>query len=143
MNLRCWNCQGTIAKGFAGLIKDLRREYYCSLIALLETHTNGSTANKIIKKNGFEKNFIQRAQGQSGGFWLLWDSAYWNLTILNSSSQWVHAEVKVHGASSWFITIVYGCPHFARRKSLWDDLLELHSSTIGLWVVMADFNATL
>lgn len=38
MNVTCWNCCGTMAKDFAGLIRDLRYEYSASMIALLETH---------------------------------------------------------------------------------------------------------
>lgn len=118
MNILCWNCRGTAAKGFARLIKDIKQEYAASMIVLLETHTSGPTAKRIINKIGFDKNFLQEAQGQAGGIWLLWDSAQWNLTIVCSTSQWIHAEVKIQGADPWYITFVYGSPHFARRQSL-------------------------
>lgn len=53
MSVICWNCRGTASKGFAGLIKDMVRDQGVSMIALLETHTSGSHATSIIKKNWF------------------------------------------------------------------------------------------
>lgn len=43
----------------------------------------------------------------------------------------------------WFLTIVYGSPHFSKRESLWDDSHEIHSSVTGPWAIMGGYNATL
>lgn len=143
MNIMCWNCRGTAAKGFAGLIRDLKQAYSAAMIILLETHTSGPTASRIIKRIGFDNKFIQDAHGQSGGIWLLWDSGIWNLSIVNSTAQWIHAEVKILGADSLFITFVYGSPHFVPRQTLWDELKEIHDDVNGPWIVLGDFNATI
>lgn len=79
MNFICWNCWGTTSKGFAGLVKNMKREYSTSIIALLETHTSGTQAKRIIKRIGFENQFIEEARGQAGGIWLLWDASYWKI----------------------------------------------------------------
>lgn len=71
MNLICWNCRGTASKGFVGLVKDMKREYSASFIALLETHSSGTVAKRIAKRIGFENQFIKDARGQAGGIWLL------------------------------------------------------------------------
>lgn len=59
MNLIYWNCCGAASKGFAGLVKDITRDYSASLIALLETHTSGMLARRIVKRIGFENPFIK------------------------------------------------------------------------------------
>lgn len=69
MNIVCWNCRGTASRGFAGLMKDIKREFSCSLIILVETHTSGNTAKKIAKRCGLDEYFIIVATGQSGGLW--------------------------------------------------------------------------
>lgn len=73
MKLICWNCRGTASKGFAGLIKDMKRDYSASFIALLETHTSGTLAMRIAKRTGFENQFIKDPRGQAGGIWIIWD----------------------------------------------------------------------
>lgn len=57
MNFLSWNCRGTSAKGFPSLVKDLKKEYDSSLIFLLETHSSGENAGRIVKKIGFSGSF--------------------------------------------------------------------------------------
>lgn len=65
MNFMSWNCRGTAAKGFTSLVKDLRKEYQCSLLFLLETHSSGQNAVRTAKRTGLSGNFIVDARGQS------------------------------------------------------------------------------
>lgn len=131
MNLLCWNYRGTAAKGFVGLVKDMKREYAASFIAFLEIHTSGTKAKRIARRMGFDKQFIKDARGQAGGICLLWDSNHWDITILRDSNQIVHVEVKVLNNSSWFLTIVYGTPHYTQRQTLWDEIQDIHNEIDG------------
>lgn len=143
MNLICWNCRGTASKGFVGLVKDMKREYSASFIALLETHTSGNQAKKIAKRMGFEHQFIVDARGQAGGIWLIWDSVHCPIQILRDTTQLVHVKVSPSNASPWFSTIVYGSPHYANRQILWDDIQDIHSSIDSPWALLGDFNVVL
>lgn len=135
MNIICWNCRGTTSKGFVGLTKDMKHEYSASFIALLETHSSGNQAKRLVRRMGFDHDhhFIVDAIGQSGGIWLLWDINHWNIQILKDTSQLVHVKVAPPNASHWFLTIVYGSPHFTRRHSICD----------GPWALLGDFNVVL
>lgn len=62
MNFMAWNCRGTTAKGFSGLLKDLRREYSASLMFLLQTHSSGPNCLKQVKKTGFSGQFVLRPE---------------------------------------------------------------------------------
>lgn len=46
-------------------------------------------------------------------------------------------------SSPWYLTIVYGSPHFTPRQALWDDLQEVYNEVDGPWAFLGDFNAIL
>lgn len=52
-------------------------------------------------------------------------------------------KIQWKGDSPWFLTTIYGSPHFSRRQQLWSDLRCISSSTNGAWAMMGDFNSTL
>lgn len=143
MNFLSWNCRGTGAKGFTSLVKDLRKEYNASLIFLLETHSSGDKAVKLAKKTGFSGHFIVDAMGQAGGIWCLWDEANWQVSIIDSSNQFVHMQFTWKRSISWLVTAVYGSPRYVRRQELWDNLSTLAEDIQDPWVVLGDFNAIL
>lgn len=69
MNIIAWNCRGSACKGFAGLINDIKRDFSCAMMILVETHTSEKLAKKIAKRCGFDSPFIIDVVGQSGGLW--------------------------------------------------------------------------
>lgn len=141
MNFISWNCRGVLAKGFTGLVKDIRREYEASLIFLLETHASGDKARNQAKKTGLTGNFIIDSQGHSGGIWCLWDESLWRVDIIDSSDQFVHLQVTWKGRISWFISVVYASPRLAPRQILWDDLRAIADNMEEPWVILGDFNS--
>lgn len=143
MNFMAWNCRGTAAKGFSGLLKDLRREYSASMMFLLETHSSGLKCQNLVKKIGFSGHFVVEARGQSGGIWCLWEVSLWKVVVLESSSQFVHLLVTWKGHISWVVTVVYASPRFAQRQELWGDLVRLAQSINEAWMIWGDFNSIL
>lgn len=143
MNFMAWNCRGTAAKGFSGLLKDLRREYSASLMFLLETHSSGPNCLKQVKKTGFSGQFVVEARGHSGGIWCLWEVSLWKVEVLESSNQFAHLRVTWKGHITWVITVVYASPRFAQRQEVWDDLARLAETTSEAWVILGDFNSIL
>lgn len=140
MNVICWNCRGTASKGFAGLIKDIRSEFSCSLMFLVETHTSGSLAKRIAKRCGLDQSFIVDARGQSSGLWCIWDSIICKVQILNSTSQLIHLRVQFKNNSPWFLTACYGSPHFAQRQDLWHQFRDIHADLYSPWALLGDLN---
>lgn len=141
MNFVTWNCRGALAKGFTGLVKDIRKEYDATLIFLLETHASGEKARRQARRTGFTGNFIIDSHGQAGGIWCLWDETIWKVRILDSSDQFAHLQVTWKGRIFWYITVVYASPRFAPRQKLWEDLGEIAESMEDPWVVLGDFNS--
>lgn len=54
-------------------MRELQKNYDTKLRILMEMHTSGDKASSIIKIISLKGNFIQEAQGHSGGIWCLWD----------------------------------------------------------------------
>lgn len=90
MNLLCWNCRGTTAKGFSSLIRDLMMGFHFSFLVLVESHLSGPNATKVSNNLGFDSRFVQEATGQSSGIWCLWDLNHWKVEVLDSSPQFFH-----------------------------------------------------
>lgn len=143
MNIISWNCRGTGSKSFPGLVRDLKSKYNSQFVILLETHSSGTRNQAIIKKMGFDGQFVVDAEGQSGGIWCLWDKSTWSVKVEHSCRQFVHLIVSWQNQDPWALTAVYGSPHKALRHILWDELKSISSSVTGPWCAIGDFNALL
>lgn len=118
MNLISWNCRGTKAKGFRGLVKDLCALHSASFLILLETQLSGVSADKIIDDIGFDGHAKVDATGRSGGIWCLWDSSLWTVQVTYSTSQHLSMQLRWKAGAPWLLTAVYGSPRYAQRGSL-------------------------
>ncbi|RYR72069.1 hypothetical protein Ahy_A02g006258 [Arachis hypogaea] len=92
MNIISWNCRGAGSKAFPSIIRDLRQEYDANFFILLETHVSGPRGKQIRDKMGFDKSFVVDAMGHSGGIWCLWDSAVWNVDVVDQDRQYIHLK---------------------------------------------------
>lgn len=62
------------------------------IIALLELRISGETADRTIRKIGYQNAHRVEATGFSGGIWLLWDD-FWKVDILSTTTQFIHCRV--------------------------------------------------
>ncbi|KAG7578919.1 Reverse transcriptase domain [Arabidopsis thaliana x Arabidopsis arenosa] len=100
----------------------------------------GDRAGRICQGLGFDKNFRVDAIGQSGGLWLLWKSEIGEVTILQSTDQFIHATV-VNGTEALNLIVVYAAPSVSRRSGLWDQLRTVVGAAVGPVVIGGDFNS--
>ncbi|XP_010451890.1 PREDICTED: uncharacterized protein LOC104734083 [Camelina sativa] len=109
------------------------------ILALFETHAGGENASRICCGLGFENSFRVDAVGQSGGLWLLWRSDNGEVTIIESSEQYIVATIQ-NGDELLNLVVVYTAPSVSRRSGLWDKLREVIEALEGPIVVGGDFN---
>jgi len=64
------------------------------IIALLETHVSGPSADEVCRKIGYQGIFRVEAYGHQGGIWLLWDKEKIDLLLIDSHTQFVTMEVS-------------------------------------------------
>lgn len=79
------------------------------------------------------------AVGQSGGLRLLWRSGIGNVTVVESSDQFIHARL-VNETEVLNLVVVYAAPTVSRRSGLWDKLREVVHDMDGPFVIGGDFN---
>lgn len=85
------------------------------MLALFETHAGGDRAQRICHGLGFFHSFRVDAVGQSGGLWLLWRSEVGNVSVIDSTDQFIHVRVE-DGAEILHLVAVYAAPTVSRRS---------------------------
>ncbi|KAL8161182.1 hypothetical protein V2J09_012671 [Rumex salicifolius] len=118
----------------------LLRKFDTDIVALFETHAAGERAADICRKVGLENSYRVDAQGQSGGVWLLWRKEVGNVTILNSTFQFIHARVESDGEVT-HIFAVYAAPSAQRRSMLWTELKDIVNGISDPVFLGGDFNS--
>ncbi|XP_075095411.1 uncharacterized protein LOC142173689 [Nicotiana tabacum] len=82
--------------------------------------------------------------GRSGGIVLIWSSRLITIDIISFTSQEIHAMVKVYSSTQpWLFSAIYASNLFNYRKILWDNLITLHETYSGPWLIGGDFNEVL
>lgn len=77
MNIVSWNCRGVAHPNFLCHIKEMKRLYDISILAILEPRISDDKRRKVIQKMGFSEHFVVDVVGLKGGIWLLWDNGNW------------------------------------------------------------------
>lgn len=94
MNCLLWNCRGGVNKpNFRRAIRYMLKKFPTDILALFETHAVGDKAGRICRGLGFKHSFRVDMVGQSGGLWLLWRLGIRDLSIIESSDQFIAAKL--------------------------------------------------
>ena len=109
MDCLFWNCRGANKLNFRRAIRYLLKKFPTDILALFETHAAGDRANRICQNLGFDNTFRVDAVGQRGGVWLLWRSSICEVTIVDSSEQFIYAKV-VNETEIVHLIVVYAAP---------------------------------
>ncbi|KAJ8446074.1 hypothetical protein Cgig2_017576 [Carnegiea gigantea] len=135
MKLLIWNIRGAGNNNFLNVIKEHIRMHKPQIIALLETHVSGPSADVAF--------FCVEACGHQGGIWLLWDKEEIHLTLIDSHTQFVTMEATQRGEGlGYLLQYMQSPPCTHRREELWDKLRHFASRTAQPWMLEGDFNET-
>lgn len=93
--------------------------YRPSILDIVEPRISGSRAERVIRKLKFPKWHVAEPVGYAGGIWLAWDDAILQVTVILSSPQLLHVQVKPKDATEFFMTVVYASPKLELRRILW------------------------
>ena len=82
----------------------------------METHVGGERAREITDLLLFDGIIHTGTIGYVGGLWVLWNADKVNISLLSSTKQEIHVEVKVCLTNnSWLFSAVYASPRNAKR----------------------------
>ncbi|XP_074290770.1 uncharacterized protein LOC141617472 [Silene latifolia] len=75
-----------------------------------------------------------------GRIWLLWNSALFEVDILDISPQTIHTKIIIRGSQTVFMfTLVYGFNKPAERVELWQSLQRYSHMSQGPWMAIGSF----
>ncbi|KAI9124952.1 hypothetical protein K1719_003568 [Acacia pycnantha] len=134
-----WNCRGAASKGFAAVLKDMKRRYRLDLVVILEPRISGNTASKVIKNWGFKHSVRVEAVGFSGGIWILWEIDDLSVDVRILDEQFIHCKLRF-GREEMIFTAVYASPNEQRRNRIWETLQIIASEVVEPWMLVGDFN---
>ncbi|KAI9100326.1 hypothetical protein K1719_024544 [Acacia pycnantha] len=134
-----WNSRGATSKGFAAVLRDMKRRYRLDLVVILEPRISGNPASKVIKNWGFKHSVRMEAVGFSGGIWLLWEMEELVVDVKIMDEQFIHCQLNLGGEVMLF-TAVYAHPNEQRRNRIWDILHSLACEIEEPWMMVGDFN---
>ncbi|XP_058111335.1 uncharacterized protein LOC131254363 [Magnolia sinica] len=138
-SLLIWNSRGLANAATIRSALRLVRAHNPSIVAILERIARDSRRVGIGLKLGFHSSFSN--DGVRGKIWILYRGPL-SVSVIENSNKTI--SLDVYSQDHWVrcrVTIVYTkCSRFARR-TLWNTLESLASSSNGPWAVGGDFNA--
>lgn len=88
------------------------------LIVLLEPKISGEVANVICKKIGKNRWGRSKADGFSGGVWLVWNVEDIEVSIKHAHKFFTHIMLMLLGGRKWELTTMYASHNASERRSL-------------------------
>lgn len=141
MSILSWNCQGASGNDTDRHLRALRRKYFPDLLFLMETKQKFEYISGLRKRLGYDHVITVEPVGLSGGLAVMWKDSY-QVVVLSSDKRIIDLKVTC-GASSFFLSCVYGDPVMARRQEVWDRLTALGLLRDEAWLLAGDFNELL
>ncbi|CAN0870549.1 Putative ribonuclease H protein At1g65750 [Linum grandiflorum] len=138
-----WNCRGAGHENFVTAFKRYSTRNNPTVVIICEPRISGDRAVEVISRMGYDEYVRVDAVGFRGGIWVLWRTHEVSLSLIASSSQFIHLEGKSNELGSFFLTAIYGNPSVSRRNELWDALRSIEGSMTSPWMLIGDFNALL
>ncbi|KAG7585751.1 Pentatricopeptide repeat [Arabidopsis thaliana x Arabidopsis arenosa] len=100
-----------------------------------------TTVSKPAEETG-NREIVMYGESQSGGLWLLWRTGVGEVSIVESTDQFIHAKV-VNGLEIIHIIVVYAAPSVSRRSGLWGQLSQVIGGISDPLIIGGDFNTIL
>jgi mannosylglycoprotein endo-beta-mannosidase len=115
----------------------------CSVVCLQETKL-ASLSDAICREIAgpcLDGHAALDADGTRGGILLLWRTDVFSVSSVDCRSFSITANlVPVDGSPSWTITTVYGPHDEPRKQSFLNEIIDIHNSVQGPWLIIGDFN---
>ncbi|KAI9080475.1 hypothetical protein K1719_037589 [Acacia pycnantha] len=133
------DARGAASKGFAAVLRDMKKRYKVDVVVILEPRISGTTASRVIKNWGFQYSVRREAEGFSGGIWILWNREELLVNVIEMDDQYIHCRMCIDSKSMLF-TAVYANPNEQRRHRVWDRLFNLSLEISEPWLLAGDYN---
>ncbi|XP_075669886.1 uncharacterized protein LOC142639621 [Castanea sativa] len=86
--------QGSSKPSFKKCVRELVQNHNQAILVVMETRVRGDRAREITNLLPFDEAIHTDATSYAGGLWVLWNADRVDITLLSSTEQEIHAEVK-------------------------------------------------
>ncbi|KAK9706616.1 hypothetical protein RND81_07G139300 [Saponaria officinalis] len=142
ISIMIWNVQGAGSPDFLSILKELIRVNKPHVLALVETHISGDTAQRVCDRINFSGKTRVDADGFRCGIWLFWQTESVSVNAIIHHPQHITVEVSRVGHVPWYFSAVYASPNPHIREELWQELEHFSRSINSPWLIAGDFNET-
>ena len=138
MSILSWNCQGAGSTEKVDHLRGLRWKLFPNFLFLMETKQQTDYMVGLQKTLGYDQLITVDPVGLSGGLALMWKDSY-KVTVLSVDKRIIDVKV-LSGQTTSFMSCVYGDHVVARRKAVWDRLVNTGLVRDEAWVLVGDSN---
>ncbi|KAE8652281.1 uncharacterized protein LOC105434766 [Cucumis sativus] len=143
MKILAWNVRGIGSTQKRVQIKHVISDYAPDFVCLSETKLL-NVNNKLVKSIWSSisiKYIFKQVSGRSGGILLMWDDLKHQLINYVIGEFTISTNFVEADGYNWWITSVYDLVNRSRRKSFWQELMNLAQTCGSNWLLAGDFNA--
>ncbi|XP_070051572.1 uncharacterized protein LOC142173617 [Nicotiana tabacum] len=145
VKLLSWNVRGPKAPNKQNEVTFPCNKEKIGLIGLLETNIKSSRIDQIANKIFGGWHYITNLESHyNGRIWILWRSDYFNVTLIERTTQVVTCEVKyIPMQVEFMVSFVYAFNTSEGKRELWNKLTQQKIRYDKPWLILGDFNAVL
>ena len=144
MRVFCWNLRGLNSRGRQRMVRSWVASNNFLVGSFLETYVSEANASAVLDATlpGWptDNNY---GFSELGRIWVVWHPSV-SVLVFKKSDQLILCSIKLPMVSqSFVVAFVYGRNTPLQRRSLWDDISALSSSSplnSTPWALMGDFN---
>jgi hypothetical protein len=142
MIIGCWNVRGLNQPLKQHGIYEFLIKNKVDIMGLLETKLNQQALDRMMAnkfKHWMEIDNFHTHQG--GRIVIMWDPQKYDIQMLECCSQVIHCEIFSKCTKEKFhLSCVYGHNNLAKRRGLWNSLMNWAGGIVLPWMCMGDFN---
>ena len=127
-----WNIRGLVNPLRQAEIRTFIRSNHLSCIGIVETKCKAAFSGNISRSLCPGWSWLTNYNSSPlGRIWLGWNPAEVDITLLFSSDQMIHVQLRILNLNKTCLcSVVYGEHTFVKRRLLWADIVRLSSSNL-------------
>lgn len=106
------------------------------ILVMVETKTQSSKMDKIMRISTFDSMAVSEAHGFSGGIWTFWESKMVDIKVATINEQTMVLLILEGDKIKWMLTPLYALPNVACRAGLWEYFQKLGRKVDLPWLLV-------
>ena len=144
MKVLCWNIQGGKKPQAVTELLYLKNKYNPDIIFVIETLTNNSNSQRILKALHFHNKLIIDPVNHMGGMWVCWNNSTITVQHYVTHDRLAHLDILYKPHNKMYSILGTYCPaQNVEKDPFWSFLTNYVSGLQFPWLLLGDFNEML